>query len=411
MPSKMKIAYLMQAEEEIRTPPFNGPANHIRQVVYQLIQQGHQVRLLIRLEGKIWASDDMQNFRPIFIRGIDRGPLRWVEKIVRRIQSEFKLPYVAFFESLRFALACHQEFYSFDILLERMSWMTYGGAMAARWLRIPLVLEYNGDPLDDLSAKGMQPKGFQSWISKQLMERNLKSASHIVASGEGWCESCMDTWGVEAGRITTIENGTELVHLLQRGQLRNFQDNEKDSTHLVYLGGFYPWHGVPVLLRAFAEVLKDGINAHLILIGSGTGEAEARHIVAELGLEDNVQFTGQLPVEEYGEILANSDIGLSPYCGWKEFSGLKLLDYKAAGLATIASGKDGQPVTLRHGVTGLIVPPCDEKALAEAVRSLCLDLESRKQIGRQARREAETIHSWGYTVQRLEQVLNGALST
>jgi glycosyltransferase involved in cell wall biosynthesis len=405
----MKIGYLMQSEEEIRQPPFNGPANHIRQVIFNLIKRGHQVRLLIRLDGKIWATDDLENYRPVHVQGIDRGVLRWIEKILRRLQSELKLPYLAFFESLRFAMACRQELASCDILLERMSWMNYGGSIASRWLHVPLVLEYNGDPLDDLFAKGMQPQGLQQWISKRLMARNFKAAAHIVASGDGWRQSCIDTWNIEAGQVRTIENGTELVNMLQRGQLRSFQDIEVESVNLVYLGGFYPWHGVSELLRAYMEVLKEGIKAQLILIGSGVGEPDARQLVEELGLEDYVQFTGQLSIAEYGSILACADIGLSPYCGWKEYSGLKLLDYKAAGLATIASGRNGQPVTLRHGVTGLVVPPCEEQALAEAILCLCRETDLRKQMGRQARLEAEELHSWEVTVQQLEQVFNEAL--
>jgi glycosyltransferase involved in cell wall biosynthesis len=405
----MKIGYLMQSEEEIRQPPFNGPANHIRQVIFNLIKRGHQVRLLIRLNGKIWATDDLENYRPVHVQGIDRGVLRWIEKILRRLQSELKLPYLAFFESLRFAMACRQELASCDILLERMSWMNYGGSIASRWLHVPLVLEYNGDPLDDLFAKGMQPQGLQQWISKRLMARNFKAAAHIAASGEGWRQSCIDTWKIEAGQVSAIENGTELVNNLHRGQLRSFQDIEVESVNLVYLGGFYPWHGVSELLRAYAEVLKDGIKAQLILIGSGVGEPGARQLVRELGLEKKVQFTGQLSIAEYGSILACADIGLSPYCGWKEYSGLKLLDYKAAGLATIASGRNGQPVTLRHGVTGLVVPPCEEQALAEAILCLCRETDLRKQMGRQARLEAEELHSWEVTVQQLEQVFNEAL--
>ena len=406
----MNIGYLMQAEEEIRKPPFNGPANHIRQVVSHLIEQGHRVRVLIRLDGKIWVTDDLENFRLVEVKGMDRGLLRWVERVIRRIQSELKLPYLGFFESLRFALACRQELGAIEVLLERMTWMSYGGAIAARWMQVPLVLEYNGDPLDDLSAKGLQPRGIQHDISKKLMQKNIKAAVHIVATGEGWRKSCMETWKVGGKQITTVENGTKLVDLLARDQLKSFQSEDGTPVTLVYLGGFYPWHGVSELLNAFAQVLQAGIQASLFLIGSGVGEPQARQLVAELGLDEKVHFTGQLSVEEYATLLAQADIGLSPYCGWKEFSGLKLLDYKASGLATISSGQDGHPVTLRQGITGLIVPPCDEAALAEAIQTLCVDSQLRKQIGRQARLEAEKVHSWSHTALQLEQILGEAVS-
>ncbi|MDV7397278.1 glycosyltransferase family 4 protein, partial [Arthrospira platensis SPKY1] len=106
---------------------------------------------------------------------------------------------------------------------------------------------------------------------------------------------------------------------------------------------------------------------------------------------------------------AQADIGVSPYCGWPEFSGLKILDYKAAGLPTIASGQDGQPVTLRHEETGLIVPPCDGAALQTAIVRLCADAPLRRRLGQTARLEAERQHTWQHTVNRIEQVMLAAV--
>jgi glycosyltransferase involved in cell wall biosynthesis len=405
----MKIGYLLQVEEEIREPPYNGPANHIRQVVFEFQRQGHQVLVLARLQGKLWESEDLETFRPIVVNGIDSGPLHWIEKIIRRVQAVLKLPYFGFFESLRFALACRQELRSCDLFLERASWMRYGGALVSKWLRIPLVLEYNGDPLDDLQAKGIDPHGLQRVLSKFLMRSNLRSASHLVASGEGWKRNSIEKWGMGDDQVTTIENGTELVSLFKREQLRSFQAETEPPIKVVYLGGFYPWHGVSILLPAFARGLKSGVKAELILIGSGIGEDEARQQGDSLGISDRVKFTGQLAIDEYGPILAGADIGVSPYCGWAEFSGLKLFDYKAAGLATIASGIDGNPLTLRHGITGWIVPPCDEDALADAICILYFDPELRVQMGRQARIEAEVLHSWEHTARQLEKVFDKVL--
>jgi glycosyltransferase involved in cell wall biosynthesis len=406
----MKIGYLLQSEEEIRKPPYNGPANHIRQVIFELKRQGHTVRLLFRKDGKIWVSDDLEDFRPLLVSGIDTGPLRWLERAIRRLQSGLKFPYLAFFESLRFAMACRQELNDYDLFLERVSWMGYGGALASKWLRIPLVLEYNGDPLDDLLVKNLVPKGVQLYISKFIMKSNLKAASHVVASGEGWRKNCVEKWGIAADRITTIENGTELVCLLKREQLKSFQSEDGSPLKIVYLGGFYPWHGVSILLSAFTDAQRNGVYAELVLIGSGAGESEARQLADSLGIADAVKFTGQLAISDYGPLLASADIGVSPYCGWAEFSGLKLFDYKAAGLATIASGKDGNPVTLKQGITGWIVPPCDQEALAEAICTLYFDPHLRIQMGRQSRLEAEKFHSWEFTVKQLEQVFKKALT-
>lgn len=406
----MKIGYLLQQHVDIRTPPFSGPANHVREVVDHLQKLGHQVRVVVNIDGRLWKTDNLQHFAPVTVAWLDRGPLRWLEKGVRRIQAELKLPYAALFESVRFAAACRQELRDVDLLLERMSWMLYGGAIASRRLKVPLILENNGDHLADLEAKGIAPTGRQRSISLRATAWAVQNAAHIAVSGDGWRREFVKRWQIPESKITTVENGTILVEMLQREQLRSFQNNPPRAVpQLVYLGGFYPWQGVPNLLRAFGRLIEQGTRAELLLIGSGQGYEEAEEIAADLELRDLVTFSGRLGPEEYAPILANADIGLAPYCGWPEYSGLKTFDYKAAGLPTISSGVDGMPRTLSHGRTALIIPPCDEAALAEAMATLINDASRRQKMGQAARIEAETENSWEHTVTRLvalfEQVI------
>jgi glycosyltransferase involved in cell wall biosynthesis len=153
-----------------------------------------------------------------------------------------------------------------------------------------------------------------------------------------------------------------------------------------------------------------GAAARLLMIGSGDGFAEARERVARLGLDDAVNFAGHRKPAEYAPMLAAADVGVSPYCGWPEFSGLKVLDYKAAGLPTIASGVNGHPPTLKHEVTGLIVPPCEVAPLTAAMLSLCADAGARVRMGQAARSEAEALHRWEQTAARVEQVFRDVLA-
>jgi glycosyltransferase involved in cell wall biosynthesis len=403
----MKIGYLMQKGEEIRKPPYNGPANHVRHIVQELERLGHTVWILFRMDGGLWLSEGLQQFRMIQAQRMDQSALRLVERVVRRSQSALRLPYFAYFDSLRFALACQQELSDCDVFLERMSWMMSGGTWAARRLRIPLVLEYNGDPLADLEAKGIEPRGVQRRIAMRAMKTVIRSADRIVATGEGWRDSCIQKWGARPDQMVVIENGTDLIHILSRNQLRCFQpeDQKPRRRTLVYLGGFYAWHGISVLLDVFVEVIQHTPNVELLLIGAGPGESEARSLAASNGLQDHVRFLGQMSAEQYAPILAQADLGLSPYCGWPEYSGLKIFDYKAAGLAIIASGEDGHPVTLKHGQTGWIVPPCDRQALAEGVCYLLSHPDLCRQMGQQARIEAEELHGWEHTARRMEEVL------
>lgn len=409
--SPLKIGYLMQQDVDIMHAPFDGPAVHVREVVQSLMARGHEVRVVMRLRGRIWRTDDLDNFEMVTVRWMDKGLLRLFESIIRRIQFELRLPYASLFESVRFALACCQVLHDFDLLYERMSWGNFGGALAAKRCDIPLVLENNGDHLLDLEMKNIAPTGLQRWVSTQMMKRTVHAADHSITSGEGWRRQYIGRWEIDSGRVTTIENGTTLVGSLQRNDLRSFseQDSEARPVNLIYLGGFYPWHGIPVLLQALAAVLRDDVKVNLTAIGSGPGSDTAIELVRDLNLTTTVTFTGQLATEEYAPLLAQADIGVAPYCEWPEYSGLKIFDYKAAGLATIASGENGQPSSIAHGKTGLIVPPCDVGALCEAIHTLTTDIGFRRTLGRTARLEAESLHRWDQTARNLETVFSKVL--
>jgi glycosyltransferase involved in cell wall biosynthesis len=403
----LKIGYLLQLGEEIRHPPFNGPANHVRQVFRGLADLGHEVSLLCRLDDRLWLTRDLETFETVATPHVDRGFRRLLERIVRRTQSAMGLPYFGYFESRRFASACLRELHDCDVLYERFSWMTYGGLLAARGLGVPWVAEYNGDPLADLESKGIAPSGLQRKISVAIARRSLRRASHVVATGDGWRRNCVERWGVDPVRVSVVENGTDLLGLLDRDALRSFRpESEADGeTRIVYLGGFHPWHGIDKLLRATAALAERGAPVHVTLIGSGSGLPEARQLSERLGLIGRVKFAGRMKAQDYARILADSDIGVSPYCDWPEFSGLKIFDYKAAGLACVASGVNGQPPTLSHGRTGWIVPPCDVLALESALGKLVMDGQLRRSLGRAARLDAESTHGWAHTARALVDVL------
>ena len=406
MSRRMKIGYLLQAgAPNMHAQPLSGPAAHVWHVCHELQCLGHQVRLLGAAGGRIWCSDDLQTFQPV-VTPMDRGGRRLFERVVRRTQRTLHLPYLHWFDSQHFAAACRQELAECDLLYERMGWMGYGGAIASRRSGQPLILEVNGDHLSEYEMLGAAPHGVQRAASLRLMRWATQQAAWVVATGEGWRRRFLERWPVDAQHVTVVENGSEVVDLLARDELANFQPlpGAPAAVRLVYLGAFEPWHGLPVLLEALAQVVSRQTAVHLDIIGDGSTRPQIEDLAANLALSPYVTFHGFLRMAAAAQILGRAEIGVSPYCGRVEYSGLKLLDYKAAGLATIASGADGEPAVLRHGQTGWIVPPCDVDQLAAAIVTLCADADLRRRIGQAARAEAETDHSWRHTVEQLEAI-------
>jgi glycosyltransferase involved in cell wall biosynthesis len=409
----MRIAYLMQAGvPDVRRTPPTGPSNHVRHTLEELRNFGNQVRLLACLDGKIWKSDDLAEYTLVPVNWLDRGPIHSFERLVRRIQSTIRLPYAAIFDSVRFALACQHELIGYDLFYERMGWMGYGGSLASKVMNIPLVLEVNGDHLSELKTLGMEPRGAQRLVSMLLMKMVARQADHTVATGEGWRHQHIRRWHVNPSRVKVIENGTDVVTLLRREQLRCFRaaSDSNEPVRLIYVGAFEPWHGLDVIIHAIAQAVSQGIHLSATLVGAGSLSNDTERLIHDLHLEAYVTLTGELPVRQVAGLLANAEVGLSSYCGRTEYSGLKILDYKAAGLATIASGEKGQPAAIKHGCTGLIVQPCSVDELAGAIVYLSSNGQTRRDFGRQARVEAELRHKWAHTAHELQEVFSRVLN-
>ena len=125
----MKITYLAQQSPELRQPPFDGPANHMRYVARELQALGHSVNVAAGIDQQVWLSAEGQPFRAFQGRGAAPAVL---ERLLRRLQTSVRFPYLNYFESRRFAAGLTRTFPQTQALLERASWTSYGGALAAR---------------------------------------------------------------------------------------------------------------------------------------------------------------------------------------------------------------------------------------------------------------------------------------
>jgi glycosyltransferase involved in cell wall biosynthesis len=410
----MRIGYLMQeGGPDVRRPPFTGPANHVRQVCYHLRNLGHEVCLIARYEDGVWRSDDLEEYERIETPELEVGVRRKLESAVRRIQAQLGLPYFNYFDSIRFAHACISHLPGCDLLYERFGWMGIAGGITARRMGIPQVLEVNnGDFLQELRMLGQLPRGLQLNVSVRLMRRVIQQADLVVASGEGHRQKLIELWQADQDKVQVVENGSELVEILSRNDLRSFlpQEESQGAVRLVFAGAFEPWQGVDILLEALRRLRDEGCPVELTLAGSGSEFVHIEQLIERLNLGALVDLKGSLGIKELAAVLASSDIGIAPYCGWSEFSGLKLFDYKSAGLAIVISGEDGRPTTIEQNRTGIIVRPCDVQDLTQALRRLVEDRELRCALGRAARLEAEAVHSWRSTAQRLETLFRSITS-
>jgi glycosyltransferase involved in cell wall biosynthesis len=176
---------------------------------------------------------------------------------------------------------------------------------------------------------------------------------------------------------------------------------------LANVARFYPEKTQDGLLRSFLEINRRHPETRLWIAGVGPLEDSLKALCSELGLDDRVTFVGF--VADLSEFMALVDIQVHP--AHTEGVALAICEGMAAGLPIVASRVGGLPEVLHHDSTGVLVPPRDEAAFAEAVCELIEDAPRRARIGAAARRFIEQDYSLEKAVGDLQQTYRDLLAS
>ncbi|MUH00051.1 glycosyltransferase [Scytonema sp. UIC 10036] len=199
----------------------------------------------------------------------------------------------------------------------------------------------------------------RSAIFMGLADRVI-AVSHAVAKS-------MERRGVPQRKLRVVSNGT-----LGSPRHRNIQEYQPLPLHrpaITTVAGMYQRKGIGELIDAFIEIADKFPNAHLYLVGDGPERKMFEEKVKKTELSHRIHFEGfQTEPQKY--MLATDIFVLASYY---ESFGLVLTEAREAGCAIVASDVDGIPETLDNRQAGILVPPKDSHALAEAITKLLSD--------------------------------------
>ena len=156
---------------------------------------------------------------------------------------------------------------------------------------------------------------------------------------------------------------------------------DQRQTRIVGMGRLNREKGFDLLIRAFAHISPWYPDWTLQIFGDGPQRAELEHLADSLGVRDRVQLAGWTDQPETALLGAGAFVLASRYEGFPN----ALLEAMACGLPCVATACDSGPTEIiRDGVDGVLVPPEDVDALAEALRLLVSDDARRTRLGRRA---------------------------
>ena len=286
-----------------------------------------------------------------------------------------------------------------DAVLERYSLSSGAVTEAARAARLPFVLEVNA-PLVEEAARYRGLQDLQTWRARE--QAVLASADAVIAVSLGVRDHVVGA-GVSAARVFVVHNGVDVSAFEKAAGSAARQPGRVEHEVVIgFAGSLKPWHGVDVLLRAFAQVPG---RPQLLVAGDGPQRADLEGLAASLDITSRARFTGAVPHAEMPGILAAMDIGVAPYTAQDGFyfSPLKVAEYLAAGLPVVASDQGD----LREivGDAGLLVAANDVAALAAALARLCRDPGLRQTLSAAARARVGAL-DWLHVAGRVEAIIN-----
>jgi glycosyltransferase involved in cell wall biosynthesis len=159
------------------------------------------------------------------------------------------------------------------------------------------------------------------------------------------------------------------------------------------VGFFRDWHGVDLLLDAFAAVRAAGLPGRVLLVGDGPATPALQQQASRLGLSQYVTFTGMLPHDTIAQYLAAIDAAVIPRAV-PYASPLKLFEYMAAGKAVIAPRQPNILEVITENQDALCFQPENRDEMLALMFRVVRDAALRDRLGTAAR---DTIDAREYT--------------
>lgn len=281
---------------------------------------------------------------------------------------------------------------------------------AARKFHLPLVYEVRAFWEDAAVDHGSCREGDARYRATRALETHvLKHASAITCICEG-LRGDIAARGIPADKITVIPNAVDIEHFQMGGATDAALAqslNLDGKTVLGFIGSFYAYEGLLLLLEAMPAMLARLPDVRLLLVGGGKEEAALKRQAQALGIADKIVFTGRVPHGEVQRYYDLVDVLVYPRLSMRLtdlVTPLKPLEAMAQGRLVVASDVGGHRELIRDGETGCLFRAGDAQHLADSVLQLLAARQLWPAVRAAARHFVEQERNWPVSVARYRSV-------
>jgi PEP-CTERM/exosortase A-associated glycosyltransferase len=236
-------------------------------------------------------------------------------------------------------------------------------------------------------------------LTRRLETRAFKLASHIFTICEG-LRSDIVARGIPESKVTVIPNAVD-VDSFDVGGVPDMALKNRlglaDCKVVGFIGSFYAYEGLDLLLAALPQILATEPQVRLLLVGGGPQDDALKAQAQALGIQDKVIFTGRVPHAEVQRYYDLVDVLAYPRHSMRLtelVTPLKPLEAMAQGRVLVASDVGGHKELIRHGETGMLFAAGSAPALAQAVMELLATPERWPQLRAAGRKFVESERNW-----------------
>jgi PEP-CTERM/exosortase A-associated glycosyltransferase len=269
---------------------------------------------------------------------------------------------------------------------------------------IPLVYECRAFWEDAAVDHGTTQEGSLRYrLTKALETHVFKKADAVTTICEG-LRSDIISRGVAAEKVTVIPNAVDIDKFTfgeaaEPGLLKELGLDGK--TVLGFIGSFYAYEGLLLVLDALPAIIKDQPNVRLLLVGGGPQQQQIVEKVAVLGLGDYVILSGRVAHDQVQRYYNLVDIFVYPRLSMRLtnlVTPLKPLEAMAQGRLLVASDVGGHHELIRDRETGYLFKAGDKDALAQTILEALADQIHWDEMRRAGRRYVEDERNWQRSV-------------
>lgn len=288
----------------------------------------------------------------------------------------------------------------FDLIYERYSLWSFAAMELARDRGIPGLLEVNAPLIEEQAEYRVL---VDRAGAERTAERVFRAARALLAVSDevaGYLKQFPET----LGKIQVLPNGVNAERFPEN--LQPALPSKPGVFTVGFVGTLKAWHGLSVLIEAFAQFHARLPLTRLLIVGDGPEREKLAADLAARGLQNAALFTGSVAPEKVPALLASMDVAVAPYPKLEKFyfSPLKVYEYMAASVPVVASRIGQLEKLIQPDTNGLLVPPGNAAALAAALERLLTEPQLATRLGRAGRATVLRDYTWDANAQEILQL-------